>query len=196
MQEQTWWNKNAETMYSTFKEWVGDDAAPSKQYASDYILKQKYNSVVDVGCGDATFYYSIKNKSENIEYTGVDSCIFFVTMNTKRNIPMINSDIRNIPALADSSVDICFSRHTFEHQPSFNIILSEMIRIGKKEACHIFFIKPDDTPESIRYSNELYHNKYSRKDIDTFLSNNTKVLKWDWNNLNDKEVSLHVILVV
>ena len=196
MQEQTWWNKNAETMYSTFKGWVGDDDAPSKLYAADYIFGQHYNSVVDIGCGDATFYYSIKKKSENIAYTGVDSCVFFVTMNNKRNIHTINSDIRHIPVLPDSSVDICFSRHTFEHQPSFNIILSEMIRIGKKEACHIFFIKPDNTPESIKYSDELYHNKYSRIDIDAFLSNTKKVLKWNWINLNDKEVALHVILVI
>jgi ubiquinone/menaquinone biosynthesis C-methylase UbiE len=195
MQEQTWWNNNAEKLYSTFKDWVGDDKAPSKKYAADYILSKNYKSVADLGCGDATFYYSIKHVSQDIEYTGIDSCNFFINMNADRNITIINSDIRNIPALTDSSIDICFSRHTFEHQPTFTNILSEMIRIGKKEACHIFFIKPDNNPEAISYGGELYHNKYSRKDIDTFLLANAKVNTWNWIDLNDKEIALHVTLL-
>lgn len=138
MEEQVWWNKNAAKQYDTFKWWVGDDEAESKKYSAQHCIARGYTSVVDVGCGDATFYSSLMKLNKDIQYVGVDSCDFFIDLNTKRNISMIKSDIRNMPAIADSSFDICFSRHTFEHQPSFGLVLNEMIRVGKKEACHIF----------------------------------------------------------
>ena len=182
-------------MYSTFKEWVGDENALTKQYAVKYINDKGYKSVVDMGCGDATMFYGIKNKYPDIEYVGVDSCSFFITMNKRRNIPVIESDIRNVTNLADSSMDICFSRHTFEHQSFFKDILKEMIRIGKKEACHIFFIKPSNE-ENINYDSktDLYHNTYSKNDIEEYLLTNPKVASWNWTDLTQSENALHIYL--
>ena len=136
--------------------------------------------------------------NKDIQYVGVDSCDFFIDMNTKRNISMIKSDIRNMPAIADSSFDICFSRHTFEHQPSFGLVLNEMIRVGKKEACHIFFIKPDEKKEVIILGTDdykdLFHNKYCKGDIEAFLLNHNKVKSFYWKDLNEQEMGLHVLL--
>ena len=143
LSEQTWWNKNAKAQYETFKNWVGNKDAPTKKYSAEHCHAKGYESVADLGCADGTFYLSLKDVYSEIKYVGVDSCTFFVEMNTRNGIPTIQSDIRNIPDIKDSSVDMCYSRHTFEHQPDFETILGEMIRIGKKEACHIFFIKPD-----------------------------------------------------
>lgn len=141
------------------------------------------------------FIFSIQKVDSSIKYIGVDSCLFFINMNRKRNIPVIESDIRNVSVLKDDSIDICFSRHTFEHQSRFQEILDEMIRIGKKEACHIFFIKPSST-EKISYDKQtnLYHNTYSKDDIEEHLRKNQKVLYWNWIDLNSNENALHIYL--
>ena len=198
MEEQVWWNKNAAKQYDTFKWWVGDDEAESKKYSAQYCVDRKYTSVADVGCGDATFYSSLIKLNKDIQYVGVDSCDFFIELNTKRNIPVIKSDIRHMPAIADSSFDICFSRHTFEHQLSFDKVLTEMIRVGRKEACHIFFIKPDEKKELIILGTDdykdLFHNKYCKSDIEYLLSNHSKVKSFYWKDLNEQEVALHVLL--
>ena len=190
---QVWWNKHAESQYNTFKDWVGNENAPTKKYSAEYCFKKGYTSVVDMGCADSTFLRSLQNVDPTIQYMGVDSCTFFVNMNKQNNIPVIECDITNIPELSDSSFDICFSRHTIEHQPSFEPLLKEMIRIGKKEACHIFFIKPDENPTSINFGNDLYHNRYSRADIETYLLTNTKVRAHEWIQFGD-EVALHILL--
>jgi ubiquinone/menaquinone biosynthesis C-methylase UbiE len=88
----------------------------------------------------------------------LDSCKFFLQLNRDQNRAVIDTDLRKVPA-EDSIVECAFSRHTFEHQDCFETILSEMIRIGKKEAMHIFFIQPRDKTE-INYDAaiDLYHN--------------------------------------
>lgn len=194
MDPQVWWNQNAEKSYDKFKEWVGDNDAASKIYSAKYCNENNYKNVADLGCGDATFYYSLKNVNENIQYLGVDSCKFFVDLNKSRNIPMLESDIRKIASLPDNSVDWAYSRHTLEHQPNFKLLLEEMIRIGKCEACHIFFIKPHSNKTITNHDGTLYHNTYSIQEIESFLSSNPKVASWKWVTLNNEENALHILL--
>ena len=193
MNNQTWWNNNAKKNYTKFKDWVGDATSESKIYMATYLKNKNMITIADLGCGDATFNTTLKQNDINIRYVGVDSCAFFIKMNVLKGIPMINSDIRNIKDLSDSSIDIVFSRHTLEHQNNFRDELTEMIRIAKYEACHIFFIKPQEK-ETISYTidDNLFHNIYSQTDIDTFLKNNPKVLEWKWVDINDKENALHI----
>jgi ubiquinone/menaquinone biosynthesis C-methylase UbiE len=194
MEPQVWWNQNAEKSYDRFKEWVGDDDASSKVYSAKYCNNKNYKTVADLGCGDATFFYSLKNVNANIQYLGVDSCTFFVKLNTSRQIPMLESDIRRINSLADSSIDWAYSRHTLEHQPNFKLLLEEMIRVGKLEACHIFFIKPHSNKTITNHDGTLYHNTYSIQEIESFLSSNPKVSSWKWVELNKDENALHIFL--
>lgn len=46
MNDQTWWNKNAEAMYGTFKEWVGDENAMTKKYAVQYFHEKNINQLL------------------------------------------------------------------------------------------------------------------------------------------------------
>lgn len=195
MKTQTWWNNNAQNQYNTFRNWVGDSTAQSKVYMANYLKDKKYQSLVDLGCADATFYNTLQSHDINMKYTGVDSCAFFVKMLQDKNIPVIDSDIRSISSLSDKSIDCVFSRHTMEHQSSYRELLSEMIRIANCEACHIFFIKPADK-EEIKYaaSSDLYHNHYRKSDIEKTLSENPKVKNWEWNNINKDEVALHIYI--
>ena len=194
MFEQTWWNSHAENKISEFKDWVGDEHAHSKRYIKFYLNRHAYKSFLDVGCGNATLYNPIKNYLK-IEYTGVDSCKFFIDSGLKNGIHIIESDVRDMSCIHDSSYDFGFSRHVFEHQESFNPALSELIRVSKHEACHIFFIKPADVKKiSFDPAQKLYHNTYAKNDIDAYLKNNKKVVSWSWVSINDNEEALHIIL--
>jgi ubiquinone/menaquinone biosynthesis C-methylase UbiE len=194
MFEQTWWNSHAEANIDQFKEWVGDENAQSKKYIRFYLTRNPYTSFLDVGCGNATLYEPINNHLK-IQYTGVDSCKFFIDSGLKQGINIIDSDVRHMECIADSSYDFGFSRHVFEHQESFKPALSELIRVSKCEACHIFFIKPLDVEKiSFDENMNLYHNIYSTSDINTYLNNNKKVASWSWASINDKEIALHIIL--
>ena len=135
-------------------------------------------------------YNTLKNLNIPINYTGVDTCSYLIDLNRQNGIKMIDSDIRQIP-VSDNSYDIVFSRHTFEHQPNFDIILNELIRIASKEMCHIFFIKPS-SKQVIDYNQKtnLYHNIYSKSLIEYQLQQNKKVKNWSWIDINEKECFL------
>lgn len=193
MQEQTWWNTNIHKRLDVFKSWVGDENAESKLYITNYLKKKHYTSLIDLGCGNATLYSCFKNNKLDISYTGVDSCDFFIKTNNSLGINTLAGDIRNLTGISDSEYDIGFSRHTLEHQPTFNNELNELIRISKFEACHIFFIKPSDICK-INYdsASNLYHNVYSRIEINDFLENHKKVKSWNWADINTNEIALHI----
>jgi len=190
--EQTFWNnfiKN-ETM-DTFTNWVGNFKAESKMYFYDYLKKKDYKTILDVGCGDATLYDGLKHSNINIEYTGADSCNYFVNLGKQRNINILKTDIRKINA-DDSSYDIVFARHIVEHQPNFETLFTEMIRLAKKECVHIFFIKPNmgDTVMNYDKNTDLYHNRFGYLKIIEFLRNNSKVKKFEFKDINKNESML------
>jgi ubiquinone/menaquinone biosynthesis C-methylase UbiE len=194
---QTYWNNfmNNET-YKTFENWVGKSDANSKLYFYEYIKDKNYNSILDIGCGDATIFQGLQNNNININYTGVDSCKYFVDMAKKNNINIIQSDIRKINA-SDSSYDIVFGRHVIEHQPELESLLNEMIRLSIKECVHIFFIKPIEGDNNyINYSSkeDLYHNTYCINNIKRLLDNNPKVDKYKFEDINHKENMLIINL--
>ena len=205
MQEhaQTWWNQNAEAHLEEFKGWVGDASAPSKQYMAEYLKgcereDQGLQTLMDAGCGTGTFYDTLRQLRVKIAYTGVDSCQYFLQMNRNKGVSVIDADIRRIP-VADGAFDVAFSRHTFEHQPHVEGILSELIRVGRREACHIFFIKPLVGAEQKSVINwdpatNLYHNTYTREGIERALEANQKVTTWKWVDIGDQECALHVYL--
>jgi len=193
IQPQTFWNKFiSDDTLSTFTNWVGDPQTESKRYFYHYVKNKDYKTLLDVGCGDATIYEGLKHNNINIDYTGADSCEYFVDLGRKKNLNILKTDIRKINT-ADSSYDIVFARHIVEHQPDFETLFTEMIRIAKKECIHIFFIKPDMSDKNvINYDNNtaLYHNKFGYLKIIEFLNNNPKVKKFEFKDINEKESML------
>ena len=75
-----WWNKNVEDRMDDFKIWVGDFNQPSKIYCRNYIINKKYKNVIDCGCGLASEYFGFKYDNYQIDYTGLDSCEYFVQL--------------------------------------------------------------------------------------------------------------------
>lgn len=186
--EQTFWNNFMnDKKLKKFSDWVGDSEAESKVFFYNYIKNKNFKSILDMGCGNATISAGLKKNNIDMKYVGVDSCKYFVKNGIKNNLEIIESDIRKVD-LNDSSFDLVFGRHVVEHQPNFKDLFNEMIRIGKKECIHIFFIKPVRIT-NINYDSslDLYHNQYSIIDIKKFLDNHPKINNYRLLDINSKE---------
>jgi ubiquinone/menaquinone biosynthesis C-methylase UbiE len=193
--KQTWWDEHLPTKFNEFSSWIGDETAESKVFCRNWVKEKQYKSLVDIGCGNASEFEAYKKEYPELEYLGVDSSKFLYDKNTERNVPMLLSEGATLN-LEDSSYDVAFSRHVLEHQPDFRPILSEMIRVGKEVAIHVFFIKPNNQGTSISYNEKdnLYHNYYGKKDIEDFLKANEKVESFEWISINGMEEVLIIHL--
>ena len=194
-----WWERNAgkDVSHATLLSWWGDIEAPSRIALREYILDEKFKSILDIGSGLLTDYYSLEKAGVAIKYTGVDTSDQFVDYAKNRGVNVIKADVESLPFKA-SQFDVVSMRHLLEHLPSYQRAISEMIRVAKKEVIIIFFIKPQDDPTEILSSIEnnylLYHNKYNRDDLEEFIESNSKVNGQYWEEVNDKEVMLHIVL--
>lgn len=185
-----WWNKNVEARMEDFKSWIGDFNYPSKIYCRQYVAKQGYKSIIDCGCGLATDYFGFKNDNYQIDYTGLDSCKYLVQLNANYGIHMIEAELEAPLDIADNSYECVYCREVLEHLASYEITLSEFIRIANKEVLIVFFIKPDDS-EEINYwdAEDLYHNKYEKEKLETFIRSIPKVEKLFWSEVDDPKAN-------
>jgi ubiquinone/menaquinone biosynthesis C-methylase UbiE len=191
--KQTWWDDNLTDRYDEFASWVGDSNSRSKVFFRNYIKEKKYTSLVDIGCGNATEFFAYQKEYPELKYTGVDSSIILNERNSKLGVPMVLASAENT-RLASDFAEVAFSRHVLEHQPKFQPVLTEIIRIASNIAIHIFFIPPSDNSEHIGYdsSQNLYHNRYSKKDIEEYVTSNPKVKSYEWINIENIESALIV----
>jgi len=190
----SWWNKNSENRIDDFKSWVGNQDNPSKKYCRKYIADKQYKSIIDCGCGLASEYYGYQEDKYNINYTGLDSCTYFNTINKDNGIQMIESELEKDLPIIDNSYECVFCREVLEHLSFYEKAISEFIRIGKKEIIICWFIKPTTDDDEINYWEEedLYHNKYNISKLEKFVLSNTKVEKLFWEDI-DQSI-LHIVL--
>jgi len=178
--KQTWWDKDIKSQYQNFKSWVGSPAALSKVYVRDYITGQKYRSITDFGCGVCDDYFIYTNDHPDIMWQGIESSVYLWNDAAQKEIPVINKEGHKT-GLATGSTEVSYSRHVLEHQKHFQPMLEEMIRVASKLVVHIFFIRPAKQ-EIINYNpdNNLYHNTYSKRDIEEFLTEHEDVDIFEW----------------
>jgi ubiquinone/menaquinone biosynthesis C-methylase UbiE len=195
--KQTWWDDNLKKEYrfNEYLGWLGDSNVESRVFIRDNIKELGIKSIADFGCGPCVDYKSLKNDGYEFDYLGIDSCVHLKEVNESENIPFLNSPVEKT-GLKDNTYELSYSRHLFEHLPSYKDALKEMIRISSKYVVHIFFIKPSEE-ENINYWEEenLYHNQYSKNDIEKYLTRNKKVKSFEWMDINDKENALVITLV-
>jgi ubiquinone/menaquinone biosynthesis C-methylase UbiE len=193
--EQTWWNNNLKNKMGDYLGWLGDSTADSRIFIRDNIKELGIKSFADFGCGPCVEYTALKEEGYEFEYLGIDSCIHLKEINESKGINFINSPVEKT-GLDDNSYELSYSRHVFEHLPTYEDILNEMIRVASKYVVHIFFIKPTEI-EKINYWDEenLYHNSYSKNDIENYLSKNSKVKSFEWLDINKDENALVISLV-
>lgn len=194
--EQTWWENNLtnKNKFDEYLGWLGDKNSESRIFICDNIKEMEIKSIADFGCGPCVEYLSLKNDGYEFDYMGIDSCTYLKEYNESRDIPFLNVPIEKT-GLESSSFELAYSRHVLEHLPSYKEGLEEMIRVASKYAIHIFFIKPSDE-EKINYWEEenLYHNQYSKNDIETYLKANAKVESFEWLDITEKENALVITL--
>jgi ubiquinone/menaquinone biosynthesis C-methylase UbiE len=195
--KQTWWDDNLKKEYrfNEYLGWLGDSNVESRVFIRDNIKELGIKSIADFGCGPCVDYKSLKNDGYEFDYLGIDSCVHLKEVNESENIPFLKSPVEKT-GLKDNTYELSYSRHLFEHLPSYKDALKEMIRISSKYVVHIFFIKPSEE-ENINYWEEenLYHNQYSKNDIEKYLTRNKKVKSFEWMDINDKENALVITLV-
>lgn len=191
--KQTWWDQNLDTRFQEFESWVGDSNHPSKKMFRDYIKDKGYKSLIDLGCGNATEFFAYQQENPEMEYLGADSSIFLYNRNRNMGVPMtLMRDDKVI--LPDKHSEVVFSRHVLEHQPSFKPLLSEMIRLAKKEVVNVFFIAPKEK-EIINYDpiDNLFHNTFCIDEIEDYLRNHEDVQTFSWIPITFTEVGLSII---
>jgi ubiquinone/menaquinone biosynthesis C-methylase UbiE len=193
--KQTWWDNNLQNKMDEYLGWLGDTTSDSRIFIRDNIKELEIKSFADFGCGPCLEYTALKDEGYEFDYLGIDSCIHLKEINESKGINFINSPVEET-GLEDDSYELSYSRHVFEHLTTYTHILDEMIRVARKYVVHIFFIKPGET-EKINYweAENLYHNTYSKDDIEKYLSKNSKVKSFEWMDINKDENALVISLV-
>jgi ubiquinone/menaquinone biosynthesis C-methylase UbiE len=191
--KQTWWDDNLDNKFDEFISWVGGSDSTSKVVFRKYVKEMGYKSLIDLGCGNATEFFAYMDEYPELVYTGIDSSSFLYQKNVSNGVNMILAQGEET-GLDDNYSDVVFSRHVLEHQPNFKPILSEMIRLSKKEAIHVFFIIPGDNDEHIGYdsSQNLYHNRYNKSEIEKFIYSKEKVRSHSWIPISDSECAISI----
>lgn len=193
--KQTWWDDNLKNRFDDYLGWLGDSTADSRVFIRDNIKKLEIKSFADFGCGPCLEYTALKDEGYEFDYMGIDSCVHLKEINESKGISFINAPVEKT-GLKKNAYELSYSRHVFEHLPTYKDILDEMIRVASKYVVHIFFIKPGEE-EKINYWEEenLYHNNYCKQEIEEHLSSNPKVKSFEWMDINQNENALVITLV-
>jgi ubiquinone/menaquinone biosynthesis C-methylase UbiE len=192
-----WWNKNVPDQIDRFKQWIGDYQKEDKVYCRQYVAQQGYKSILDCGCGVATEYYGYKNDNYDIDYTGLDSCDYFIAYNQEQGIDMVRADLEKDIPLSDNTFDCVYAREIIEHLTYYEVALSNFIRLAQKEVIIGWFIKPHkDAPDLVDYwdAEDLYHNRYNIEKLESWILTNSKVSKIFWKDISDNSSILHIAL--
>lgn len=187
-----------------FALWMGDEYAVSRMVMRQHVTQKKYESILDIPCGGCIDLKGFRQEGNFIRYHGIDITPKLIERAKSLNISSEVARIQDIP-LADSSFDVTYSRHILEHLPHYEDAIKELVRVAKKEAIIIFFLRPTSSPENaIRVENidgfPVYHNWYSKSKIETYLKSLPKISSFEWQEIDSqfsmdgKEAILHLYL--
>lgn len=197
---ETWWDafSNAGGL-PNLETWLGGVDADSRHRLRQRIAECGYKTVLDCGAGLGLDWIGFQNISYPVEYTGLEASQHMIDAAEKNARsyrqpppPITRGSIEEIP-FGDSSFDMVYCRHVFEHLPRFEVALSEMIRAAILEVVVVFFMPPGPEAYLFRERDGLWQNRYAKNDVDQALAGNSKVEVWFYETLHT-EVLLHVYL--
>ena len=174
METSNWWenNLNAESGWAELEGWLETSEIKSREYIFDFIEKNNIKDVLEIGPGVFIDHRLFFSRNTDISYKCADITTQIVDRGKNMGIESYHCDIQKTE-LDDSNFELVYCRHVFEHLPEFNKALEEMLRIAKKYVIVVFWMLNDDTEEEniISYDERLglYHNKYSKKKIYSYL---------------------------
>lgn len=193
-----WWEHCLEhtVPLSTFEDWLGDFHAPSRVAMRRHVEEMGYQSLLDVPSGLCADYFGFKNDQMQIAYQGLDITPKLVARAQAQNIPVVEGDIKSIP-FPNNRFDICYARHILEHLASYEQAINELIRVAKKEVLVTFFIRPSEKELIHLFYYEdylLYGNIYLKTGLEQFVLSNPKTTQIEWEEVDGREVILHIFL--
>lgn len=150
-------------------EWVAKFSPMRTHYHSDSFLERniwgkkkqvikkildsiKYESVIDIGCGDGGLFSLIK---KNAKYTGVDISptqlkAFRNSLNSEESLPvLIEADVSSLP-LKNNSFDVAIACDVLEHVIDPPMVIKEIKRVVKKGGYVVIGIPNENLLEMVR----------------------------------------------
>jgi hypothetical protein len=159
-----------------------------------YFLKQlenigykKFNRVIDVGCYDLSLLKAVKKKIEADYYIGIDPSIPDYCINNSEGIFCIKDYIDHveIPNFYEGKPDLILSDQTFEHIPTINKTLSNIIgKIGKDSQFAVCVPSLEVLVEKLNFHNIIHEhvNYFSVHTLTELFARN--MLNLHYYNLN------------
>ncbi len=161
--------KRSKKKFYEINEWVAKFSPMRTHYHSDSFLERniwgkkkqvvkeildsiKYESVIDIGCGDGELFSLIK---KNSKYTGVDISptqlkSFKNSLNSTSNMPvLIEADVSSLP-LETNSFDVAIACDVLEHVIDPLVVINEIKRVVKKGGYVIIGIPNENLLEMVR----------------------------------------------
>jgi ubiquinone/menaquinone biosynthesis C-methylase UbiE len=176
-----WWENNLSSneLEKEFEGWLENSDYDSRKKLFLIIQQRAINNVLELGPGTFIDYQMFFSKEKNISYHSIDITKKIVDNGKKMGIECSQGSIEQIK-YPDSHFNLVYCRHVFEHLDYYTQALSEMIRVSNKYVAVIFWLINDGDFDSINYDSnvKLYHNRYSKTKIETFLTEQN--LKFNW----------------
>lgn len=179
----TFWENDCDI--SLFKKWCHTDS-PLKNYITNYILQNKFENILDAGCGTAHMYHLLKPPphvpslsalrggapmkvaSFKGEYTGTDITEKFVNYNVENGISCVHCGLDKLP-FASNSFDCTLCIDTLNHQLDFKTPILELLRVSSSTVILSFFKEWKEKPQIVyKHDNLIYHH-FNLNEVTTFL---------------------------
>jgi ubiquinone/menaquinone biosynthesis C-methylase UbiE len=180
-----WWDNNLNNKKNDFIGWLDTSDIKSREFIFKFISENKITNVLECGPGTFIDYNLFFKTNELVGYSCIDITDDIVKEGKENNIDISLSSIENIEKL-DNSFELVYCRHVLEHQDSYKKSLEEMIRVSSKYAIVIFWLLTDNENNEINYdeNQKLYHNTYSKKEIENYLSEFNVSYSWEYCDID------------
>lgn len=196
-----WWEIKCREKkhFDDFMLWQGTENAISRIFVRLHILNKGYKSILDIPCGMCVDYDALKRACPDLNYLGIDIANTFITKVSQQGITAKIGRIQEIPC-TDSSYEVAYARYILEHLMSYKEAIEELVRVASKEVIIVFFSKPhDDVQDKITIVDvngyPVYHNRYSKSKMETFITSLPKVKSFSWQEIKNKDESILHIMV-
>lgn len=181
-----WWENNLGNMQHQFSTWLEQSDSDSRKAIFDFIRNNNINTVLECGPGTFIDYHVFFSKKLDISYAAIDITPKIVEQGKSLGLDIALSSIDNITK-PNSSYELVYCRHVLEHQDYFSKALDEMLRVSSKYIAVAFWLLSDhNTIINYDSMNKLYHNSYSKQDIESHIEKLT--LSYQWINCSNDKV--------
>lgn len=175
-----WWenNLNLSSMKHQFSSWLEQSDVDSRKTIFDFIKDSNTHTVLECGPGTFIDYNLFFSKNLDVTYSAIDITPKIVEQGIALGLDIELSSIANINK-SNSSYELVYCRHVLEHQDYFSKALDEMLRVSNKYVAVAFWLLSDhNTVINYDSFNKLYHNSYSKQDIESHLKQQGFLYQW------------------